>query len=279
VARPAPGPPGPGGTPAARAFDNRRGEAVFLCYHSIAEQGVPYLALPAGAFERQLDLLRRLRYRSGGVEDLRRLARGERLRRRTVFLTFDDGYRDTADVALPMLLEFGFRPLVFVLPRHLDQGAGFDWPEVAAANAADPDLVRSLTWSQLDEVLGRGGEVGSHTLTHPHLCRLDDEQLRVELAESKDRLERRLGPCEMLAYPFGEWNGRVARAASSAGYSFAFSLPQGPQSQAGPLCIPRLNVDHRDGGGRFAFKLSRLGRRFLLSEAGERVRALRKRAG
>jgi peptidoglycan/xylan/chitin deacetylase (PgdA/CDA1 family) len=263
----------------SRAFNNRLGEAVFLCYHSIAENGVPYLALPPGVFERQLWLLRRLGFRSGGIDELKRLGHGERLGARTVFLTFDDGYRDNAEVAMPMLLEFGFKPLVFVLPRHLDAGAAFDWPAVADANVAYPDVLRSLTWTQLDVMLGQGAEFGSHTLTHPHLCDLDDEQLAFELGESKVELQSRLGACEALAYPFGKWNGRVAHAAKLAGYSFAFSLPQGPQLQAGPFCIPRINVDYRDRAARFLFKLSRGGRRFLLSDTGERARALRSRLG
>jgi peptidoglycan/xylan/chitin deacetylase (PgdA/CDA1 family) len=257
------------------ALSNRMRDAVFLCYHSIAERGAPYLALPAGLFERQLALLRRRGYRSGGIEDIRRLARGERLARPTVFLTFDDGFRDNAETAWPLLREYGFRPLMFVLPGHLDEGREFDWPEVAEARASYPEAMRSLTWSQVDEMVGQGAEIGSHTLTHPHLRELDDEQLAYELAESRAQVERRLGACDTLAYPFGECDERVVEAARSAGYNFAFSLPQGPESRSGPLRIPRLNVDRRDRAGRFQLKLSPLGRRFLLSEAAEWTRRLR----
>src|SRR5690606_34690489 len=110
---------------------------------------------------------------------------------------------------------------------------------------------------------------------HPHLTTLDDTELARELGESKTLIERRLGACATIAYPFGEWDARVATAARDAGYEFAFSLPQGPQSVYGPHCIPRVNVDRRDDGIRFAFKTSSPGRRFLLSGAAERVRALR----
>ncbi len=257
---------------------NRSRGAAFLCYHSIAERGAPYLALPPEIFERQLAQLKRRGYRSGGVEDLKLLARGERPSRPTVFLTFDDGFRDNAEVALPLALAYGFRPIVFVLPRHLEEGSGFEWPEVAETRAAEPELMRSLTWAQVDEMIGQGAEFGSHTLSHRHLPELDDEQLAYELAESRALIERRLGACETVAYPFGEWDERVAAAARAAGYEFAFSLPQGPQREVGPHCIPRVNVDRRDDGARFRFKLSAPGRRFLLSESAERVRGLRRRA-
>ncbi|HEU5141805.1 MAG TPA: polysaccharide deacetylase family protein [Solirubrobacterales bacterium] len=256
----------------SRALANRSREAVFLCYHSIAARGEPYLALSPQLFERQLALLRRLGYRSGGLEDLERLGRGERLPRRTVFLTFDDGFRDNLLVGQPLMAGYGFHPIVFVLPPLLDEGRGFEWPELAEAHAREPQLLRSLTWAELDRMVEQGAEVGSHTLSHPHLCELDDERLAVELGESRRALVERFGSCEMLAYPFGEWDPRVALAAGDAGYRFAFSLPQRHQRQVGPLCIPRLNVDFRDRPARFAVKLSSTGRRFLLAKAADRLK-------
>lgn len=259
----------------SNALGNRSRRAVFLCYHSIAERGAPYLALSPDLFERQLAMLRRLGYRSGGLADLERLARGERPPRPTAFLTFDDGFRDNFLVAQPLMAEYGFHPLVFVMPPFVDAGRGFDWPELAEAHAENPELLRSLTWSEVEQMVDLGAEFGSHTLSHPHLCELDDDQLAVELRESRRMIEERLGSCEMLAYPFGEWNPRVAQVAGDAGYRFAFSLPQGHQQAIGPLCIPRLNVDFRDSPARFFCKLRPFGRRLLLSRSGERLRSLR----
>jgi peptidoglycan/xylan/chitin deacetylase (PgdA/CDA1 family) len=261
----------------SRALGNRSREAVFLCYHSIAGRGAPYLALPPELFERQLAMLRRLGYRSGGLKDLERMARGERLPRPTVFLTFDDGFRDNFLVAQPMMAQYGFHPLVFVMPPFLDGGRGFDWPELVGAHAENPELLRSLTWSEVEQMADLGAEFGSHTLSHPHLCELDEERLTAELRESRRAIEGRLGTCEMLAYPFGEWNPRVARAAGDAGYRFAFSLPEGHQKAFGALCIPRLNVDFRDRPARFLCKLRPSGRRLLLSRAGDRLRSVRSR--
>jgi peptidoglycan/xylan/chitin deacetylase (PgdA/CDA1 family) len=234
--------------------------------------------LPPATFARQLALLRRLRFRSGGVADLARLARGERLPGRTVFLTFDDGFRDNYEVAMPLLREHGFHPLIFLLPTHVDDGAALDWPEVAEYHAAEPGLMRSMTWPEVEEMVAAGAEFGGHTISHPHLRDLDHASLARELTESRQLVERRLGSCEVLAYPFGEWDERVATAAAAAGYTYAFSLPQGPQREGAPLSIPRINVDRRDRGARFAFKLTPVGRRLLLSDLGERLRGLRKGA-
>jgi peptidoglycan/xylan/chitin deacetylase (PgdA/CDA1 family) len=61
-------------------------------------------------------------------------------------------------------------------------------------------------------------EFGSHTNLHRHLPGLPDEELRQELLDSRRRIAERLGSCDCLAYPFGEWDERVADAARAAGY-------------------------------------------------------------
>lgn len=258
-----------------RLLRNRSRRAIFLCYHSIAPEGPRYLTISAELFERQLDLLRRRGYRSGGIEELAAAAAGGG-RRRTVFLTFDDGFRDNYETALPLLREYGFRAFVFPLAPLLEHGDPLQWPEVATDRERYPETMRSVTWEMLGEMREGGFEVGSHTLTHPHLPELGDAELREQLELSRTALVERLGSCDTIAYPFGEWSPRVAAAAAACGYRYAFSLPfAGGQRRATAHSIPRLNVDYRDEPRRFAAKLSPLGRRLLLSAAAGTLRKLR----
>lgn len=234
------------------------------------------MTISADLFERQLALLRRRGFRSGDLAALRAVAAGERMPP-TVFLTFDDGFRDNFETALPLLREYGFGAFVFVLPPLLEEGGPLAWPEVAEDRARTPATMRSVDWTMLERMKEGGFEVGSHGLRHAHMPELDYEQLREELSQSRTALFERFGACDTLAYPFGEWSPRVAAAAAECGYEFAFSLPSGSgQRRATPLTIPRVNVDYRDDERRFAAKLSPLGRRVLLSSA---VGALRARRG
>jgi peptidoglycan/xylan/chitin deacetylase (PgdA/CDA1 family) len=251
---------------------NRSGRATFLCYHSVAERGPRFLTVGADLFERQLAQLRDGGYAGGGLAELEALAAG-RGEQPTVFLTFDDGFRDNHDTVLPLIREYGLRAFVFVLPPLLDSGAPFDWPEVAADRERFPETMRSVDWPMLEAMKEGGFEVGSHTLSHPHLPDLDPERLRQELSDSRARIARRLGGCDTLAYPFGEWSAEVAAAARECGYRFAFTLPtESGQRRAGPLSIPRINVDYRDGEKRFAAKLSRSGKALFLSPAAAGLR-------
>lgn len=265
------------GAPARRsaALRNRSRQAIFLCYHSIAPEGPPYLTISADLFERQLAALRRRGIAGGDLSSLAAAAEGG-TGRPTAFLTFDDGFRDNHHTALPILREYGFKAFVFVLPPLVDGGSALDWPEVAEHRSRFPDRMRSVTWPMLEQMREGGFEVGSHTLTHPHLPALEGEALREELLESRRRIVDRLGSCDVLAYPFGEWSPDVAAAARDCGYRFAFSLPSAGQGAASALSIPRVNVDYRDDGRRFAMKLAPAGRRVLLSPAVGALRAWRR---
>ncbi len=225
------------------------------------------MTISAELFERQLACLRRRGIRSGDLRSLSEAAAG-RLDRETAFLTFDDGFRDNFETALPLLREYESRAFVFVLPPLVDAGGALAWAEVAADRDRFPATMRSVTWAMLEEMKEGGFEVGGHTLTHPHLPELDDDALRDELWESRARIKQRLGACDTLAYPFGEWSDRVASAAADCGYRYAFSLPtKTGQRHASPLSIPRINVDYRDSERRFEAKLSTLGKRVILSPA------------
>lgn len=256
---------------------NRSRRATFLCYHSVAPEGPTYLTVTAELFERQLAELKREGIRGGDLEALAAAARGDEMPA-TVFLTFDDGFRDSHDTVLPLLREYGFPAFVFVLPPLVDSAGPLAWPEVAADQQRFPETMRSIDWEMAGEMKEGGFEVGAHTLTHPHLPELGPEALREELSESRARVKARLGSCDTLAYPFGEWSPDVAAAAAECGYSYAFSLPHNHgQRHAGPHSIPRINVDYRDDEQRFARKISPAGKRLFLSPEFALVRRLTRR--
>lgn len=256
----------------------RLGEAISLGYHAVADDGPQYLSLRPSTFEAQLDVLRRLGFGGGTRDDLWRLAEGRKLGGRRAFLTFDDGFADTFTVAAPMMAERGLTGMVFVLPGHLATAAPLDWPEVAGEARRRPELMISMDWEMAGALAESGWEIGSHTMTHPRLTALGEEELRQELFDSRRIVAERLGRCELLSYPFGAWDDRVAAAAADAGYSFAFTLPLGAQMRARRLSMPRLTIDDRDTPNRFRIKLTRAGRLALLSPLRPAARALRRPA-
>lgn len=219
--------------------------ALVLCYHAVSDAWEHSLSVPPATLERQLrDLLAR-RFRPVTAE--RAVAGGRRL----LHVTFDDAFRSVAS-ALPALERLGVPATVFACPGHT--GGVLAVPELAAEVAARPSELETMGWDELRGLVERGVEIGSHTVGHPHLPRLDDGELRRELVESRERLEDELRrPCPYLAYPFGDEDGRVQRAARAAGYAAAFALP-GNESAPNPYAVPRVGVYRRDGRVRLALK-------------------------
>jgi peptidoglycan/xylan/chitin deacetylase (PgdA/CDA1 family) len=95
----------------------------------------------------------------------------------------------------------------------------------------DTGLSRPLTWQQVREMADGGIEFGAHTVSHPILSQLGEEELRHELEESRRTIERHLGSSvQALSYPVGgssAFSGRERRAAREAGYTLAVSYMHG----------------------------------------------------
>jgi peptidoglycan/xylan/chitin deacetylase (PgdA/CDA1 family) len=182
-------------------------------------------------------------------------------------VTFDDAYASVR-AALPVLARLGVPATIFVCAALASDGHPPAIAELADEVRRQPDELATLTWDELRSVVGDGVRVESHTLTHPHLPRLDDEALQHELGAAREQIERALDTaCLYLAYPYGEFDRRVATVARGVGYRGAFAL-HGVLSGADAFALPRVGVWRRDGSRRFAVKTAPAVRRLLSRHPG-----------
>jgi peptidoglycan/xylan/chitin deacetylase (PgdA/CDA1 family) len=176
---------------------------------------------------------------------------------RLLHVTFDDGLRSVLQATL-VLKRLKVPATVFACTAFADEERPFDVPELRAELAAHPDEFATMGWSELRELAERGVEIGSHTIRHPWLTKLSDEDLAHELVESRRRIEDELGrPCRFLAYPYGDHDLRVRRAARAAGYEAAFALPAS-RRWGDPFQVARVGVWRDDGFTEFGLKTSAL---------------------
>ena len=81
-----------------------------------------------------------------------------------------------------------------------------------------------MTEDEARQLHEAGMELGSHTLSHHAVRELSDGELRHEMVASREAVEAITGePCLTLAYPSGNHDRRVERAAADAGYQLAFA--------------------------------------------------------
>lgn len=123
-------------------------------------------------------------------------------------------------------------------------------------------LSRPLNWQQVAEMSREGVEMGSHTMTHPFLSRVDRQQLLDEMTGSKALIEQHTGsPVRVIAYPNGQsrdFNDEVKQAAREAGYSIGLSYVDGvnPLDELDRFALKRLHVSPRHDFSMFRMALS-----------------------
>jgi peptidoglycan/xylan/chitin deacetylase (PgdA/CDA1 family) len=194
---------------------NRLPKAVVpvLCYHSVGDEprdNTLRWSVSPGDFDEQMALIRQSGRTpmtvSGYADVLRGLAP---LPPQPVLITFDDGFPDLAETALPLLRRHRLPATAYVI--------------VARVGAApSPDGDPSLDWDQLRELHAYGVEIGSHSRSHRALDCLRPTELHQEVAASRQVLEDGLGtPVRSFAYPYGYHSNAVRTAVRAAGYSSA----------------------------------------------------------
>ncbi len=120
---------------------------------------------------------------------------------RYVCVTFDDGYRDNLEHAIPTMRELGIPATIFIPSAILDGTARLYWYET------QPPV---LSWSEIAEISREPlFTIGAHTRTHPALPQLSDDAAWTEIAESKRDVEQRIDqPVTSFAYPAGIYGER-----------------------------------------------------------------------
>jgi peptidoglycan/xylan/chitin deacetylase (PgdA/CDA1 family) len=230
-----------------------RFRALVLCYHAVSDSWPDELAVPRRLLEQHLTSLLRRGYRG--------VTAGEALagRAKSLHVTFDDAYRNVAE-GFAVLERLRVPATVFACSSYAENGRPLDVPELAAEARAHPEEMATMSWDELRGLADRGVEIGSHTITHPHLTRLSDAELRRELHDSRSRHEDELRrPCTLLAYPYGENDARVREAARTAGYAAAFALREA-FAPADVFALPRVDLYRKDSPLRARLKTSLLPR-------------------
>ncbi|MBO0910670.1 MAG: polysaccharide deacetylase family protein [Acidobacteria bacterium] len=228
---------------------------VFLMYHEIeladrplrrSEAGYLRYAIPQGEFRRQMAAIRELALAGVSVTEALQFSGP------AVAITVDDGSETDLLTVAPLLREFGFCATFYASPGLLGK-RGF------------------LSAAQLRELSDLGFEIGSHSMTHRYLTDLSDGDLRRELEESKQMLERMVRrPVEHFSCPGGRSNSRVVQAAAQAGYrTLASSIPHANSSSTDPFSLGRVAI--RRGLGIDSFRELCSGRNLWKLQAGSRI--------
>jgi peptidoglycan/xylan/chitin deacetylase (PgdA/CDA1 family) len=303
--------------------------AAVLMYHSVMPDPAVHSDSLGGIihsesqFRAQMDLLSR-DYHPISLEQLMdNLNRGRDLPNRSVVVTFDDGYTDNCEVAMPILNQLRIPATFYVTVDCVEQrklpwpsrlryafrkttqplwtdSRGQSWPlgefdcreraYLASCDdccqlvgnaqeefvrhieeqlqAAVPSDFHSLvmTYDQIRSLVRQGHIVGSHTMTHPNMAHIRENEAMMELAESKQRLEKALNaPVKHFSYPCPamtpHWNEQTLAQSRSVGYESAVTT-NGGVTRCGdnPLALKRIRPTKTAEGLRWNLECAFAGR-------------------
>jgi len=204
-----------------------------LVYHNLAAQDKGRLTLAARSFDAQIRQLHAEGFQALRLADFLAFTTGRRqLPRRSVLLTFDDGYKSFGQYARPILKDYGYGATLFVYSDFLGGGS-------------------ALSWQDLRTLTEQGFDVQAHSKTHGNLRRAEGEseaayakRIEAELAFPHTLFTKHLGrPSTVLAYPFGEMDDELLPYVAKFGYSAAFTVRrQSNPAFVSPLRISRAQI-------------------------------------
>ncbi len=161
-------------------------------------------------FEKHMRFLKTHHYQVIGLDELvKTIQAGRPLPRKSVVISFDDGYQDNYQYAFKILKKYQFPAVLFVLTERLEK-KGY------------------LTWNELKEMAGQGIIIGSHSRNHDYLPELSFGKQKKEIKESKRILEEGLGiTVEYFSYPLGGFSDTIKFMVRKAGYKASCTTNRG----------------------------------------------------
>lgn len=242
-----------------------RNYVPILMYHRIADIPGDRNALPPEKFRQQMNYLAQHGFTTVTMQMVYDFYHcGKKLPHKPVLLTFDDGYHDNLNIALPILKEHNMTAVVFPIVNWI--GKENKWENFNKA------LTRTMDWPELQTWKKAGLEIASHTIDHPFLANCSTDRLAQELQTSKSILEQHFAQqIDFICYPYGNFNQQTIVHVKKAGYKAAFAIFDNvPLWNINVFALPRIPIPARQSMWEFKLKVSKIHMIFIAMRKLER---------
>ena len=212
--------------------DSAQISASVLMYHHVgslpekADTIRKGLTVSAEEFESHVKYLVDNDYQVMSFAKLDTLISQKKVPKKLVILTFDDGYDDNYNDALPIMKKYSVSGTFFIISNKVDSS-------------------EYMNQDQLKGLILAGNEIGSHSVSHPSLEKYKGQALEKELTKSKEDLEKMTGgKIISFCYPAGKYNDDTVKAVKDAGYKYAVTTvsSNGIIDLDNPFTIPRFRI-------------------------------------
>lgn len=212
-------------------------------YHSIGDNDYNFTVRPDD-FERQIKYLKDHHFKFLKLQDLGQILEGALVFEKGVGITFDDGYKDFFDTALPVLKKYGIPSILFV---HADRKSD---------NLENG--VNLMSWEDIKMAKENGVEMGSHTYSHSNLKEMTEDEIKLEIDKSEETFQEKLGEIpKTIAYPGGKFTEKIIDAFKKRGYKLGFTIDRGMIKKGEhPFRIKRNGIEKQTSFLEFKVRVS-----------------------
>lgn len=209
-------------------------------------------ACPPKLFAKHMHFLRDKRYNIINLENiLTYLTKKRPIPDRTIAVTMDDGFQDNFHNAFPILKKHRIPATIFLTAGKI--GKTNEW--MTARGLLEKKM---LGWEQIRKMSDNGISFGSHTITHPRLPELLNENAIEEIGQSKKIIENKIGKTvHSFAYPYGLYSNESIDIVRKCNYQIACSTRSGFNNfETNPFLMRRIEIYGNDPLWKFSQKLT-----------------------
>ncbi len=216
-----------------------------LMYHNISKEK-NYQDVHVKAFYNQMKLMKKMGYNAVNLNKI-----NSKNYQKNFVITFDDAYQNIHNYVMPILKELDYTATCFFVSNYINQ---FNYWDIGNK---DFKKIPLMTDAQLNDWKDNDFEVGSHSLDHSNLNDLDEDELIIQLSESKKNLEDKFNiDVESFSYPYGKYNKNVIQLVKKY-YRFAVTTKRSrfKFNKFDLLEIPRIPVNPDTNIFKFYLKI------------------------
>ena len=214
-----------------------------LMYHSIMDNDDQSVSV--NSFKKQMGLMKKMGYQTINFNNL------NKNNIKKFIITFDDAYENIFINAFPILKKLGFNAICFIIANKI--GDYNDWDKYKKKFKK----MKLMNFDQINEWVKNGFNIGSHTMDHVDLTKLNKDDKISQIANSKKLLSSMFNtPINTFAFPFGSYDGETQDIVKKY-YEYAVTTKRSRfyKSNFNNNLLPRVPISKNDNFFKFFLKI------------------------
>lgn len=231
--------------------------ARVLMYHSVDEHfGDKFdkWRLKPADFEKQIKWLFKKGYKFFQLSEMCDLLEDKSLPKKSVCITFDDGYENNFTNAYEILKKYNAKATIFLIPNQKQN----HWESKNTSHLSK--MLNTDQIFKMKDII----EFGAHTSSHVNLINIPLDEAKKEIENSKKDVEKiTQKPCISFAYPYGKFNDEIVKLVHKAGFKNAVIVRRGVLNKGDDrLKIKRIGILGTESFFDFYLKFTRIRNKF-----------------